>query len=79
MNSKNHVGLATTGGFWSHARMRYLGGIVALALSISILIEGGGGVLKRIGEIGSILSIVYLCAMIYVSVVFVKAKKINHS
>ena len=79
INSKNHVGLPTTGGFWSHARMRYLGGFVALALSISILIEGGGGVLKRIGEIGSILSIVYLCATIYVSVVFVKAKKINES
>ena len=57
--------------------MRYLGGAVALALSIFIVIQGEGEVLKRIGEIGTIMSTVYLSVMVYVGVVFVKAKKIN--
>jgi hypothetical protein len=78
-SSKNHIGLSTAGGFWSHAWMRYLGGAVALALSIFIVIQGEGEVVKRAGEIGTIMSTVYLLVMVYVGFVFVKAKKINQS
>jgi len=72
--------------FWEKAG-KDLWGALAFCLSMFLLIQGGGEwngegwepSVKRVGEIGNILSIVCLCGMIYVSVVFVKAKKINHS
>jgi len=77
--STNNGELPTSGGFLSHAWIRYLGGAIVLALSVFILIQGGEGVVKRVGEIGIIISAVYLSVMVYVGVVFVKAKKINQS
>ena len=85
--STDNGDLPTSGGFLSHAWKRYLGGLIVLALSVFLLILGGGWgqgqswgeVLKRAGEIGSVISLVYLCVMIYVWVVFHKAKKINES
>jgi hypothetical protein len=77
--STNNGELPTSGGFRSHAWIRYLGGTIVLALSIFILIQGREEVLKRVGEIGTIMSTVYLLVMVYVGFVFVKAKKINQS
>jgi hypothetical protein len=75
--STNNGELPTSGGFLSHVWIRYLVGAIVLALSIFILIQGGEGVVKRVGEIGTIMSTVYLTVMVYVGVVFVKAKTIH--
>ena len=83
--SKRHDELPTDGGFWTEAWKRYLGGVFVLGLSVFVLWSGLGNeqwlaqAEIRVGVIGVIMSVVYLAVMVYVWVVFVKAKTINQS